>query len=302
VPHERPLVVAHRGSSDLVPEHTLAAYQRALAEGADALECDVRLTSDGHLICVHDRRIDRTSNGRGAVSTLRLEQLDQYDFGSWHQRFPDSADELVLDRTLAEEALSLPGGDTASKVLTLATLLELVEADPRPVRLLVETKHPTRFGGLVELALVDQLRRFGFDLPTPGGQPRASVMSFSSLALRRIRDLAPMIPTVLLLDAVPVIRRDGSLPYGSTVAGPGIDVVRAHPEYVRRVQRRGNQVYVWTVDEPADLELVLSLGVSAVITNRPGRTLARLSGRDPSGRDLNGSAHSQPGEEASNGG
>src|SRR4051794_21685949 len=65
-------VVAHRGSSDDAPEHTLSAYNRAIEDGADALECDVRLTRDGHLVCVHDRRIDRTSNGRGIVSTLEL--------------------------------------------------------------------------------------------------------------------------------------------------------------------------------------------------------------------------------------
>ena len=66
-------VVAHRGSSEDSPEHTLEAYKRAIAEGADALECDVRLTRDGHLVCVHDRRIDRTSTGRGVVSTLELD-------------------------------------------------------------------------------------------------------------------------------------------------------------------------------------------------------------------------------------
>ena len=62
---DRPQVVAHRGSSELEPEHTLTAYRRALKEGAEALEADVRLTADGHLVCVHDRRIDRTSNGKG---------------------------------------------------------------------------------------------------------------------------------------------------------------------------------------------------------------------------------------------
>jgi len=55
--------VAHRGSSQAAAEHTIAAYADALEAGADALECDVRLTRDGHLVCVHDRRIDRTSNG-----------------------------------------------------------------------------------------------------------------------------------------------------------------------------------------------------------------------------------------------
>src|SRR5213076_839762 len=76
----RPLVVAHRGSSAAEPEHTEDAYLRAIREGADGLECDVRLTSDGHLVCIHDRKVNRTSNGRGAVSTLELADLYELDF------------------------------------------------------------------------------------------------------------------------------------------------------------------------------------------------------------------------------
>jgi glycerophosphoryl diester phosphodiesterase len=78
-----PLVIAHRGASEVEPEHTLAAYEHAIAIGADALECDVRLTADGHLVCVHDRRVDRTSSGTGLVSTLELAQLEGLDWGSW---------------------------------------------------------------------------------------------------------------------------------------------------------------------------------------------------------------------------
>ena len=58
----------------------MAAYVEAMDEGAEALECDVRLTADGHLVCMHDRRIERTSNGRGAVSTLELQQLEELDW------------------------------------------------------------------------------------------------------------------------------------------------------------------------------------------------------------------------------
>src|SRR5688500_13934855 len=76
-----PLVFAHRGSSAALPEHTLAAYLRALEEGADGLECDVRLSRDGHLVCVHDRRLDRTSNGRGRASAYTLAELEALDFG-----------------------------------------------------------------------------------------------------------------------------------------------------------------------------------------------------------------------------
>ncbi len=71
----RPIIIAHRGASDELAEHTLAAYERAIAAGADALECDVRLTADLMLVCVHDRRIDRTSDGRGVVANHTLEQL-----------------------------------------------------------------------------------------------------------------------------------------------------------------------------------------------------------------------------------
>src|ERR1700754_5188881 len=88
-PDGRPVqVVAHRGASEDAPEHTLAAYRKAIEDGADALECDVRLTADGHLVCVHDRRVNRTSNGRGAVSALELSELAALDFGSWKRRAP----------------------------------------------------------------------------------------------------------------------------------------------------------------------------------------------------------------------
>jgi glycerophosphoryl diester phosphodiesterase len=267
VPTERPLVVAHRGSSELEAEHTIVAYERAIAEGADALECDVRLTRDGHLVCVHDRRIDRTSNGRGVVSTLDLPTLHDMDFASWHPRLPDSADQLVHDRFADSDR---------KRVLRLATLFELVESADRPVKLLVETKHPTRYAGLVEQTLVDLMGRYGFDAPASQEEARVTTMSFSSVALRRVRVLAPAVPTVLLLDTVPVVRRDGSLPRGASIAAPGVHVVRAHPKYVRRARERGNKVYVWTVDEPEDIDLVLSLEVDAVITNRPAQVLRQL--------------------------
>ena len=102
-------------------------------------------------------------------------------------------------------------------------------------------------------------------------------MSFSPVAVRRVRLLAPALPTVQLYERMPVLRRDGSLPQAADIAGPYVEILRAHPGYVRRVHARGHQVYVWTVDEPADIELVLGLGVDAVITNRPTDVLARLA-------------------------
>jgi glycerophosphoryl diester phosphodiesterase len=263
----RPFVYAHRGSSELVAEHTLGAYLRAIDEGADGLECDVRLTRDGQLVCVHDRRIDRTSTGRGVVSDFDLADLGEFDFGSWRPDRSDAPDVYIEDR-------DLPHGPVP--VLTLARLLEAVVAAPRPVRLLVETKHPTRYAGLVEQQLVRLLRRYDLLGPAGPDRPQVTVMSFAPLGLRRIRLLAPDLPTVLLFDRVPLPRRDGSLPTGVRTAGPGIHVVRAHPDYVVRVHQHGHQVYVWTVNEPADVELVLSLGVDGIITDRPAAVLARL--------------------------
>ena len=259
---QAPLVVAHRGSSHVLAEHTLGAYLRAIEEGADALECDVRLTRDGHLVCVHDRRVDRTSDGTGVVSDFDLDDLRGFDFGSWHR--PESG-AYIEERDSTEEP-----------VLTLERLLEVVAQVGRDVRLLIETKHPTRYAGLVEQQLVRLLDRFGLAAPADRWSSPVTVMSFSPVAVRRVRLLAPALPTVQLYERMPVLRRDGSLSAAADVAGPWVEILRAHPGYVRRVHGRGHPVYVWTVDEPADIDLVLGLGVDAVITNRPKDVLARL--------------------------
>src|SRR6476620_1340205 len=78
-----PLVVAHRGSSAAVAEHTVGAYRRAIAEGADALECDVRLSADGELVCLHDRTLERTGGSTGIVGAMSLAELRAVDWGVW---------------------------------------------------------------------------------------------------------------------------------------------------------------------------------------------------------------------------
>ncbi|MDT3399687.1 glycerophosphodiester phosphodiesterase [Streptomyces sp. B1866] len=253
-------VVAHRGASEEAPEHTLAAYRRAIEHGADALECDVRLTADGHLVCVHDRRVDRTSNGRGAVSSLELSDLAALDFGSWKGRFTDTEE---------------PDRDSTA-VLTLDSLLALVADAPRRVELAVETKHPTRWAGRVEERLVALLRRYGLDAPPPGELPRVRVMSFSARSLQRVRTEAPAVPAVYLMQFLMPRHRDGHLPEGVRIAGPSIRIVRGNPGYVARLHRAGHEVHVWTVDDPADVELCARLGVDAVITNRPKQVLSQL--------------------------
>ena len=256
----RPQVVAHRGASDVNAEHTLGAYVAALDAGADALECDVRLTADGHLVCVHDRRVDRTANATGLVSTMDLAQLDELDFASWKNPWAD-LDEEAPDLDLETR-----------KVLTLERLMQAVADYDRPVDIAIETKHPTRYAGLVERRLVDLLDSFGWT----GKDSPARVMSFSWMALNRVKKLAPAMETVLLVDRAytfPVTRK---LVGDTWIAGPDIDLIRDNPRFVRKLRRAGRRIHVWTVNTSEDLDLCVELGVEAVITDKPGAALGHL--------------------------
>ena len=277
-----PLVFAHRGSSEALPEHTLAAYLRALDEGADGLECDVRLTRDGHLVCVHDRRLNRTSNGRGLVSAHTLAELDALDFGSWH---PAAGDTAATGGTRPAGPLPDPGDEPdvdampapeLTRLLTLSRLLEAVRDSGRRVRLLIETKHPSRYGADVERRLVDLLGRYDLAQPVPGDPVSVTVMSFAALAVRRIGRLAPALPTVYLIEVVPPGVGRGRLPFGAGIAGPRVGLLRARPHLVPALRAAGHQVYVWTVNDGQDLDLALAQDVDGVITDRPRFVLDRL--------------------------
>lgn len=263
-------VVAHRGASEAAPEHTLAAYRRAIEDGADALECDVRLTADGHLVCVHDRRVNRTSNGRGAVSALELADLAALDFGYARTRA------FWRGRDEEPDWEVRPEDPEETSVLTLERLLELVADAGRRVELAIETKHPTRWAGQVEERLMTLLRRFGLDAPASAEESPVRVMSFSARSLHRVRAASPTLPTVYLMQFVSPRLRDGRLPTGVRIAGPSIRIVRNHPAYVQRLKRAGHEVHVWTVNEPEDIDLCAGLGVDAIITDRPDAVLRRL--------------------------
>jgi len=260
-PRTRPQVVAHRGSSHDTPEHTLAAYVKALDEGAEALECDVRLTADGHLVCVHDRNLKRTAANKGIVSTMNLAELDELDFASWKDPWSELDDEA-------------PTRDPVDgKVLTLRKLLETVADYDRHVELAIETKHPTRYGGLVERRLVETLGDFGWT----GADSPARVMSFSLNAMNRVRRLAPDLQVVMLVDKAhhwPVLR---PMVDDDWIIGPGVEELRDHPGLGRHLVKAGREIHVWTVNTAEDLDICLDLGVSAVISDRPKYMLELLA-------------------------
>ncbi|QZH61653.1 glycerophosphodiester phosphodiesterase [Mycolicibacterium farcinogenes] len=257
-----PFVVAHRGASADKPEHTLAAYNLALREGADGVECDVRLTRDGHLVCVHDRRVDRTSSGTGLVSEMTLAELRRLDYGSWH------------------------AGGRSDGLLTLDELVSLVLDWNRPVKLFIETKHPVRYGALVENKVLALLHRYGIAAPASADLSRAVVMSFSAAAVWRIRRAAPMLPTVLLGETSRYLGGSAATTVGATAVGPSIATLREHPELVDRAAAQGRALYCWTVDHYEDVQFCRDIGVGWVATNHPGRTKSWLqNGLTGAGRD-----------------
>ena len=118
-------IIAHRGASCDHPEQTLAAYDAALSEGADGIECDIRLTKDGHLVCSHDRTFERVAGDKRPIAELTRDDLPSINVG-----------------TAAEP----------QQPLLFSTLLDLVEGTD--CGLFVETKHPSVYGGQLEKTLV----------------------------------------------------------------------------------------------------------------------------------------------------
>jgi glycerophosphoryl diester phosphodiesterase len=191
---------------------------------------------------------------------MELSELEQLDFASWKHPWADLDDEAPdVDKEL-------------DKVLTLRRLLQTVSDYPRRVELAIETKHPTRYAGLVERRLVELLDDFGW----AAADSPVRVMSFSWVALRRVSRLAPLLDLVYLMDSP--LAWASSRPFAEPdwIAGPGIELVERHPELIHRIHKGGTEVHVWTVNTRAQLDLCRQLGVSAVITDKPGVILDYL--------------------------
>lgn len=222
-----------------LPEQSLAAYVEAINIGADAVECDVRLTRDGHLVCHHDRTINRTSGGTGAISDLTLAELQKLDFSG------------------------KKSGPDRHQILPLADLLRLISDAPRTVKMLIETKHPTRYGPEVENALHTALAQYP--------QIDVTVMSFARAAVTRYRRLDPKVELTWLFE-YPL----GGPPQGATVIGPRLELLRGKPDMIKRAHDAGQRVFVWTVNTPADVHFVHEAGADAIISDDPGMVLRTL--------------------------
>lgn len=276
-----PVIFAHRGSSGTYAEHTRAAYLRALADGVDGVECDVHLTRDGQLVCIHDSTLERTTSGSGDVADRTLAELRTLDVSSW-------------------KGVAIPAGygDAANQFLTLADLLVLLRRAGRPVRLAIELKHPSPFGLRLEEALIAFLMDEGWDPESSMmGSVEVSFMSFNPDSMRHLAESVPQhVLCQLVADVEPEeVRRAlrlGSIAEGALInvlrralqegeelidrhevglAGPGVQYARDHPDRVRGWIRDGLRVRVWTVNTVEDALFLAGLGVQELTSDFPAR-------------------------------
>jgi glycerophosphoryl diester phosphodiesterase/acyl-CoA hydrolase len=240
-PDARGVVVGHRGAAGVAPENTFPSFELAVAQGVDAIECDVHLSEDGVPVVIHDPTVDRTTNGRGAVANLTLAQLRALDAGG---RFGPAF--------------------AGARIPTLDELLAWAHGRIRVVVELKGTQNPS----LVPWTL-DLIRQYDVIEDT-------FVISFDHVALRDVRALAPEILTgalyhARLADPVGVAAAcaaDALAPHWSMVT----------PDMVATVHDAGLGVCVWTVDEPSEAEAMLRVGVDAITTNYPERVVAIARG------------------------
>jgi glycerophosphoryl diester phosphodiesterase len=146
----------------------------------------------------------------------------------------------------------------------------------RPVKLFIETKHPVRYGALVESKVLALLHRFGIAAPASADRSRAVVMSFSASALWRVRRAAPLLPTVLLGRSHRYLSSSAASTVGATAVGPSLATLRDHPELVDRAAAQGRALYCWTPDAYEDVIFCRDVGVAWLATNHPGRAKAWL--------------------------
>jgi glycerophosphoryl diester phosphodiesterase len=235
------LVVAHRGASARVPENTLAAFEAAVADGADVVELDVRLTADGIPVVLHDPDVSATTEGTGFVHELSLRDVKGLDASRGdgeRQEIPMLAEALEAIRGVGVnlEIKNLPGepGFDSPREATLEATLDVLG--------------DLRFGGPV------------------------LVSSFNWLTIERARELAPGVRTGFLTIAavdpwasLVYVRAHGHdfvLPQAPALAAAG-------PDFVRDARRDGVRVGTWVVDDEDDLTTLFSWGVDAVATNDP---------------------------------
>jgi glycerophosphoryl diester phosphodiesterase len=252
-----PLIIAHRGASTAAPENTLAAFERALQDGADGIEFDVQLTRDQVPVVIHDATLKRTTGIDAHIAALSSSELATIDTGSWfNRRFPT--------RARAEYSSEI--------IPTLSRVFELIA--PRCRRLYVELKCDTAEVGKLVEKVVAEVRAWGLE-------GRVVIESFPLATVAEVKRIAPELRTAAaferrpgrpLLSARTLLRHAHSCRVEELALARSL--VSRHT--VEASRACGLQTVVWTVDHPSWIKRAISLGLYAVITNDPAGMRAAL--------------------------
>lgn len=249
----RQLVIAHRGASGHAPEHTLAAYDLALAMGADYIEQDIALTLDGVLVCLHDDSLDRTARGdaancTGQVASKTLAQLKTCDMGSWfNETYPERARAEYVGQVMPtlEEVFQRYG--QVNYYIETKTL-----GSPRPM----------------EQELLRLINQYNL---REGAVTRRQVLvqSFTPESLQRMRALDAQLPLIqLLFGGTNAAVIESAAQYSFGIGPPTGDATAAN---IASAHAAGLAVHPYTVNETADLQSIGDLCVDGLFTNFPDR-------------------------------
>lgn len=243
-----PRIIAHRGASAYAPENTIAAFKKAQAQGANWIECDVRLTACETPMILHDPTLDRTTDHRGTLAAMQLEEIAGADAGSWFD--PAFADERIptLEALLAIAAahqcglnLEIKTEDAAAAIATAEAVASLVQAHPEPLL----------------------------------------ITSFARPAVLAWRAIEPGIACGFLVDgwidaaAIGWAAAQGCATLNVDGNAAPDDPDAAH-HMVDAAKAAGLVVVAYTVNDLDRARLLLAAGVTSIITDRPGGLAAAL--------------------------
>lgn len=254
---DRLLAIAHRGGAALWPENTLFAFQNAIRIGADALEFDVHATSDGVLVVIHDATVDRTTDGSGRVDEMTWDALRELDAGY---------------RWTADDGASFPFRGMGLRVPSLE---EVLNALP-DTRMIIELKDVS------DAARV----RFSEAIAQCSYPERKVIASFQSESVKYIRDNNPGIATSSTAGEVLGFWVLNSLRLGFAFVAEGEtmqvpprfqDLTLVSNRFVSGAHRHNMDVYVWTINEEAEMRRHVDHGVDGIITDYPDRLLQELN-------------------------
>ncbi len=250
-----PLILGHRGASAVAPENTLGAFARAMQEGADGVEFDVRLSRDGVPVVIHDDNLKRTGLTSGRVNQLTAAELQKIDVGKWFTNKEGGSSQYLTEKipTLAQ----VYGSFSSNNGLLYVEL----KCDPSEsatlAREVVQTTQQAQFS--------DRVVILSFDLP----------------AILTIKEIDPGIRTAALFE--PRFRQ----PSIALRKVKMIEIARRHladelalhytlavPRLVEEALAIGLATVVWTVDDPLWIERARSMGIKALITNDPASMLS----------------------------